>query len=115
MLWHNAIHLYHTISCKQNYNRQPFKCTNYGCFVIEPRWKCIQKYICSFQETKNLNEKISIVFGKYTDECTITSFLWVNKFNLSFTSYAVNNKVTEANTLKKKIKWLINMLHLTVT
>lgn len=53
--------------------------------------------------------------NSYSFLCTIMSLLWVNKFNLSFTSHAVNNKVTEANTSKKKIKWLINMLHLTVT
>lgn len=47
--------------------------------------------------------------------CTVMSLLWVNKFNLSLTCYAVINKVTVENTLKKKIKWLINMLHLTVT
>lgn len=37
-------------------------------FCSKTKMECIQKYICSFQETKKLNEKISIVFGKYIDE-----------------------------------------------
>lgn len=32
---------------------------------------------------------------------TFMSLLWVNKINVSSTTYAVNNKVTEANTFKK--------------
>lgn len=48
----------------------------------------------------------NIWMNSYSHLHEIMSLLWVNKFNLSFTSYAVNNKVTEANALKKKKKRL---------
>jgi len=44
----------------------------------------------------------NIQMNSYSWLCTFTSLLWVNKINLSSTSYEASNKATEVNTQKEK-------------